>query len=294
MDGILVVDKPQGLTSHDVVTLARRALGETHLGHTGTLDPLATGVLPLAAGRATRLVQFLMASEKEYEARIRFGLTTDTYDVTGQEVTRVDATPRRAAVEAALGTLTGEYLQAPPAYSAKKIGGRRAYELARAAQVVEPTPVMVTVRRLELVTFDDITATVRLTCSAGFYVRSLAHTLGALVGTGACLDALRRTRSGEFTLDQAVSVLTLQTASGDAVAAIIPMERLLLRMPVVTVTAEGRARVSHGRELGPSHVLEPAPGDAEWVRLMSPDGALLAVGARSAQPGSLHPSVVLI
>src|SRR2546426_2680869 len=234
MDGILVVDKPQGLTSHDVVTLARRALGETRIGHTGTLDPLATGVLPLAAGRATRLVQFLMASEKEYEARIRFGLTTDTYDVTGQEVTRSDATPQRTAVEAALGTLTGEYLQAPPAYSAKKIAGRRAYELARAAQVVEPTPVMVTVQRLELVTFDDITATVRLTCSAGFYVRSLAHTLGGLVGTGACLDTLRRTRSGEFTLGHAVSVLTLQTASGDAVAAIIPMERLLLRMPVVT------------------------------------------------------------
>ena len=127
MDGVLVVDKPQGLTSHDVVALARRALGETRLGHTGTLDPLATGVLPLASGRATRLVQFLMASEKEYEARIRFGLTTDTYDVTGQEVATSGAIPPRAAVEAALGTLTGEYLQAPPAYSAKKIGGRRAF-----------------------------------------------------------------------------------------------------------------------------------------------------------------------
>ena|SRR3989441_3985782 len=294
MDGVLVVDKPQGLTSHDVVALARRALGETRLGHTGTLDPLATGVLPLASGRATRLVQFLMASEKEYEARIRFGLTTDTYDVTGQEVATSGAIPPRAAVEAALGTLTGEYLQAPPAYSAKKIGGRRAYELARAAHAVEPTPVMVAVRRVALVTFDDITATVRLTCSAGFYVRSFAHSLGMLVGTGACLEALRRTRSGEFTLAQAVSVLTLQRAPGDTASAVVPMERLLWQMPRVTVTAEGHDRVSHGRELGPSHVLEAAPGDSAWVRLMSTEGALLAIGARSARPGSLHPSVVLI
>jgi tRNA pseudouridine55 synthase len=294
MDGVLVVDKPGGLTSHDVVMLARRALGETRLGHTGTLDPLATGVLPLAVGRATRLVQFLMASGKVYEARIRFGLTTDTYDVTGQETTRSGATPGRAAVETALGTLTGEYLQAPPAYSAKKIGGRRAYELARSAQAVEPTPVMVTVGHIELVTFDDITATVRLTCSAGFYVRSFAHTLGALVGTGACLDALRRTRSGEFTLDQAVSVRTLQEAPADAVAAIIPMERLLPQMPMVTVTAEGRTRISHGRELDASHVLGPRPGGAAWVRLMGSDGALLAVGAGASRPGSLHPSVVLI
>lgn len=294
MDGVLVVDKPQGLTSHDVVTLARRALGETRIGHTGTLDPLATGVLPLAVGRATRLVQFLTASEKEYEARIRFGLTTDTYDVTGREVTRSDARPQRAAVETALGTLTGEYLQPPPAYSAKKIAGRRAYELARAAQAVEPTPVMVTVRRVELVAFDDSTATVRLTCSAGFYVRSFAHTLGAIVGTGACLDALRRTRSGEFTLDRAVTVLTLHGPAADAIAGIVPMERLLPQIPKVTVTAEGCTRVAHGRELGPSHVLEPSPPDAAWVRLMNADGELLALATPAARPSSLHPSVVLI
>jgi tRNA pseudouridine55 synthase len=294
MDGVLVVDKPQGVTSHDVVSLARRALGERRLGHTGTLDPLATGVLPLAVGRATRLVQFLTASDKEYEARVRFGLTTDTYDVTGREVTRSDARPQRASVEAALGTLTGEYLQTPPAYSAKKIGGRRAYELARAAQSVQLPPAMVAVRRVELLTFEESTATVRLTCSAGFYVRSFAHTLGTSVGTGACLEALRRIRSGEFTLDRAVTALALDRAPAEAAAAMVPLERLLPQIPKVTVTAEGRRRVSHGQELEPSHVLESPPMDAAWVRLMTGEGMLLALATPAARPGSLHPSLVLI
>jgi tRNA pseudouridine55 synthase len=294
MNGILVIDKPQGLTSHDVVALARRALGETRIGHTGTLDPLATGVLPLAVGRATRLVQFLTASEKEYEARIRFGLTTDTYDITGQEVARSEARPARAAVEAALAPLTGEYLQTPPAYSAKKIAGRRAYQLARAAQAVEPPPVMVTARRVELVAVDDDTATVRLTCSAGFYVRSFAHTLGQSVGTGACLEALRRLRSGEFTLEGAVTAATLQSAPAEAVAAIVPLGRLLPQMPRVIVTTQGRARLAHGQELERSHVVEVAPADAPWVRLMNAEGALLALATPSTRPGSLHPSVVLI
>ena len=131
IDGVLVLDKPQGLTSHDVVAVARRALGERRIGHTGTLDPLATGVLPLACGRATRLVRFLTASDKDYDATIRFGLTTDSYDVTGTETSRSGRLPERDAVERALATLTGSYLQTPPAFSAKKVAGRRSYDMAR-------------------------------------------------------------------------------------------------------------------------------------------------------------------
>src|SRR5688572_28609279 len=168
MDGVLVVDKPAGLTSHDVVAAARRAFNEQRIGHTGTLDPMATGVLPLAIGRATRLVRFLTASDKDYDATIRFGLTTDTYDITGSETSRSDRRPDRDAIERALSSLTGEYLQMPPAFSAKKVGGRRAYDLARQDEPVALTAVPVRVARADLLEFDGIDARVTLTCSAGF------------------------------------------------------------------------------------------------------------------------------
>ena len=148
MDGLLVVDKPEGLTSHDVVSAARRMLGEKRIGHTGTLDPLATGVLPLACGRTTRLVRFLSAAHKTYEATILFGVTTDTLDVMGAETSRSSSTPTRAALSEALSALTGDYLQTPPLYSAKKVGGRRAYDLARRDEPVELKAVPVTVTSL--------------------------------------------------------------------------------------------------------------------------------------------------
>lgn len=294
MHGVLVVDKPRGLTSHDVVAAARRALRETRIGHTGTLDPLATGVLPLAIGRATRLAQFLAASDKEYIAQVRLGLATDTYDVTGREAARSDAVVTANAVRAGLRTLSGEYLQTPPPYSAKKVRGRRAYDLARADRPEQPAPVPVRVPRLELVAFDGQTATIELTCSAGFYVRSLAHELGQHLGVGGCLEGLRRTRSGEFALDQAVT-LDVITADPEAAAArILPIERLLPRLPAVTVTPDGEKRVQHGREVGSAHLAGPAPGPVEWVRLLSPGGTLLALAKPGETPGSLHPSVVLI
>jgi tRNA pseudouridine55 synthase len=150
VDGVLVIDKPEGLTSHDVVAAARRALAEKRIGHTGTLDPLATGVLPLACGRATRLVRFLTASDKDYEATIRFGMTTKSFDITGEETSHSGDIPSREAVLAAIDQLRGEYLQTPPAYSAKKVGGRRAYDFARDEEEVVLTPVPVTVSRAEL------------------------------------------------------------------------------------------------------------------------------------------------
>ena len=286
IDGVLVIDKPSGVTSHDVVAVARRAIGERRIGHTGTLDPLATGVLPLACGRATRLVRFLTASDKEYQATVRFGMTTDSHDVTGTETSRSALRPDRDAVTRALASLTGSYLQTPPAFSAKKVAGRRAYDMARREEAVELSPVPVTVTTAELDAFNGDTAQVRLVCSAGFYVRAFAHALGELAGPGACLEALRRTRSGEFTLDRPTTLEEL--SSGVPPVAVVPMERLLTTLPAVVVTAEGRDRVSHGQEV------EGASGTAEWVRLMDGAGRLVAMARPGSQPGLLHPAVVLI
>jgi len=293
MDGLLVADKPEGLTSHDVVALARRVLGEKRVGHTGTLDPLATGVLPLACGRATRLVRFLGGADKVYEATILFGVTTDTLDVTGTETGRWPNAPTRAALADALGALTGDYLQTPPAYSAKKVGGRRAYELARRDQPVALTPVPVRVTSLELLGFSGDRCRVRLTCSSGFYVRSLARDIGERCGTGACLEALRRTRSGDFSIEEAVPLDALEGAA-DAAALLIPMERLLLDLPAATVTSEGLSRVSHGQEVRPSDLADGPSPAGDHVRLLDASGALVAIAAPRQGLELLHPEVVLI
>lgn len=295
IEGVLVIDKPQGLTSHDVVAVARRTLRETRIGHTGTLDPLATGVLPLVIGRATRLVRFLTAADKEYDATIRFGITTDSYDITGTPGSRSDAIPSREAIEAAFTSLRGAYLQTPPAFSAKRVEGRRAYDLARRDEAVTLAPVPVRVARAELLEVSGASARVALTCSAGFYVRSFAHTLGQLVGTGACLEALRRTRSGDFALDMAAPFDALQDPSG-AMARIVPVRRLLPGLPAVRVTAQGRSYVAHGRELkaGDYDAIHDSRDPAAWVRIVDEAGALIAVGTQGTSSDSLHPTVVLI
>lgn len=307
MDGVLVVDKPEGITSHDVVAVARRVLRERRIGHTGTLDPLATGVLPLACGKATRLVRFLTAADKEYEAAIRFGITTDSYDITGTETGRMPGRVGRDEVVAGMAALSGEYLQMPPPYSAKKVDGIRAYALARRDEPVALKAVPVRVTGVELLAFDGEHCRVRLTSSAGFYVRSFAHALGQSVGTGACLEGLRRTRSGDFTLAGAIGIDELQgEADGEANGAagwIVPIEQLLPRFPAVTVTDEGRMRVSHGRTLEASHY-QPGPAVPEaavqgaavqeaWVRVLDAEGRLLAL-AQGAGRDCLHPEVVLI
>jgi tRNA pseudouridine55 synthase len=296
LDGVLVLDKPQGLTSHDVVAVARRCLEESRIGHTGTLDPLATGVLPLACGRATRLVRFLTSSDKDYEAVIRFGVTTDSYDVTGAEVSRSDTIPARQAVEAALQSMLGEHLQMPPAFSAKKVAGQRAYALARRAEPVALQPVRVRLTAAALETFGGGVARVTLSCSAGFYVRSFAHAIGEAVGTGACLEALRRTRSGSFSLADAITLEAVQRDPAAAPAHMVPLERLLPDLPGARVTDEGRTRISHGQDLDRAHVW---PEDvsrvaaAEWVRLLDSGGRLLALGTPARGAHALHPAVVL-
>jgi len=306
MDGVIVIDKPEGLTSHDVVVAARRLLGEKRIGHTGTLDPLATGVLPLACGRATRLVRFLSASEKDYDATVLFGVTTDTLDVTGEEVSRSGRLPSADVLVAALRSFEGEQMQVPPAYSAKKVAGRRAYELARRDEPVVLNPARVRVSRIELVEHGHDRCRISITCSAGFYVRALVRDLGERCGTGATLDALRRTRSGDFTLDEAIDLDTLgpvrdrtnpesRIPNPGLETALIPMERLLPSFPAVTVTAEGLTRVSHGQHVRPVDLMvETVLGAAEWVRLLDGGGALVGVGTPQRHSGFLHPEVVLI
>ena len=267
-------------------------LGETKIGHTGTLDPLATGVLPLAIGRATRLVRFFAASDKDYEATIRFGLTTDTYDITGREVSRTDAVPARDELIRALRTLTGEYLQPPPAYSAKKVGGRRAYELARNEHAVALAPAAVRVARADLVAFSGGRAHVVLTCSAGFYVRSFAHTLGELTGTGACLEALRRTRSGEFRLEKAMGISRAQRAVACRIGSDSPV---CAAAPVSRGHRQLRADWTESRTVvGSSRVIMSADRrrcrPAEWVRLLNLGGDLIGMGTPGSAPGSLHPA----
>jgi len=306
MDGVIVIDKPEGLTSHDVVAAARRLLGEKRIGHTGTLDPLATGVLPLACGRATRLVRFLSAADKTYEATVLFGVTTDTLDVTGEEISRSGGVPSRDALVAALSSFEGEQMQVPPAYSAKKVAGRRAYELARRDEPVALDPVRVRVLGIELVEYRNDRCRISLSCSAGFYVRALVRDLGERCGTGATLDALRRTRSGDFSLDEAVDLDALgpirdrtnpesRIPNPALETVLIPMERLLPGFPAVTVTAEGLTRVSHGQQVRPMDLTAEATlGAAEWVRLLDSGGALVGVGTPQRLSGFLHPEVVLI
>jgi len=304
MNGVLVVDKPQGPTSHDVVAAARRALGERSIGHTGTLDPLATGVLPLACGKATRLVRFLSASDKAYEAVVRFGVATDSYDVAGRVIQESPVRPTRESLERAIASLLGLRLQTPPAFSAKRVGGQRAYDLARQERPVAVVPVPVTLYSAEIVAATVEDATVRLVCSAGFYVRTFAHDLGLLVGSCACLSALRRTRAGRFTLEGAVDAAALAGAGTPEGAerirrAIVPMSSLLPEVAAVQVDDIGLARVLHGQELGRQHVhplgqeaLPPVP--APWTRVLGPNGDLVAMATPGAGPGALHPAVVLI
>lgn len=302
MDGVLVIDKPPGVTSHDVVAVARRSLREPRIGHTGTLDPLATGVLPLACGRATRLVRFLTAADKEYDATIRFGLTTDSYDVSGTEISRSGLQPTRERVEQGLAALRGNYAQVPPAYSAKRVGRERAYTMARRKETVELAAVPVRVTRAELIDFSGELAVVGITCSAGFYVRTFAHTLGELAGTGACLQDLRRTRSGDFDVSAAVALDDVVERPAEAKTRAIRMEDLLPGMKAVQLTDDGRRRVVHGREVEPSQTMPMAPGSrgntsgayAGWVRLFDGLGCLVALAREHAPRGALHPAIVLI
>ena len=302
MTGALIVDKPAGPSSHEVVARVRRATGVARVGHTGTLDPMATGVLPLLFGQATRLARFLAADVKVYEARIRLGFATDTYDAMGTPETASGvraAAPDTAAVAAALAGFRGEIQQTPPPFSAKKIGGVRAYELARRSQRVEPAPVKVTVHALDLVRQDGSVVDVRVACSSGFYVRSLAHDLGIALGCGAHLEGLRRVRAGRFTIADAIALDRVEAEGPEVANRLLPPDRVLEALPAVVLSEEAVRLVAHGHSvegaewIGPSDTPGAAgTGGASAVRLLDGRGRLLAVA--EARPGRvLHPIVVL-
>jgi tRNA pseudouridine55 synthase len=295
VDGVLVVDKREGPTSHDVVALARRALGISRIGHTGTLDPMATGVLPLVVGRATRLAQYLSSSRKVYEATIRFGITTDTYDRAGTVVARCERRPTRDELDAALKPLTGTFLQTPPAFSAKSIDGTRAYDRARkhGAAAVQPKPVAVSVQRLEILAFDGETANLLVEAGAGFYVRSLAHDIGQALRTGAMIDALRRTAAGDFGLDTAVAYEELVTAGREfLIARLVPFDTLLPDRPAVVLDAGGVRRIGHGQDVGPFPHDFASSGGETVVRLLDGDGRLVGLAKPAGGQGFLHPAIV--
>lgn len=295
LDGALIVDKPPGLTSHDVVAAVRRATGVSRVGHTGTLDPMATGVLPLLVGRATRLAQYLAHGSKTYDARIRLGWTTDTYDRTGLPTSE----PRPVSIaseslERQLARFRGTFEQRPPAVSAKKVDGRRAYAVARGGQeapVLRPVPVTVQELTLQAIEQDEIT--VRVTATAGFYVRSLAHDLGQALGCGAHLAELRRTASGPFGVEQAVALDRLIGEPSRAAGLLIPMSALLPDWPAAVVTESGADRVSHGTMLLAEHVGEMPGATGGLVRVVDASGALLAIARRENGP-FLQPIVVLM
>ena len=293
MNGVLVVDKPSGPTSHDVVGRVRRALGTRRVGHTGTLDPLATGVLPLVIGRATRLAQFLSSDEKEYVADVAFGVSTSTYDALGSELPHEASAPvDLSRLDGALGEFRGTYLQTPPAFSAKKVSGKPAYELARSGASPELKPVQVTVTALEVLEQGQRRASLRVVCSSGFYVRTLAHELGRRLGCGAHLAALRRARAGTFTLADAVPLDVLEQEGVAAALRLIPLERLLPAIPSVVLTEDGVRRALHGNLLPPSAHESELPLTAR-VRLL--DGAGQLVGIAELEPGGLlHPVIVLM
>ncbi len=303
LSGVLVVDKPEGPTSHDVVTLTRRVLGVSRIGHTGTLDPLATGVLPLVVGRATRLAQFLTASDKSYEATIAFGRTTDTYDAKGREMSICPRRPTVDELAAAVDTFRGEFAQTPPAYSAKNIDGERSYELARKhvrrggtlVPPARPQAVPVTARQLDILSFDGETARLSMQVTAGFYVRSLAHDLGEALGCGAVLIALRRTRSGEFGLAPAVRLAEVLQSSREQLAAkLMPMSALLADLPSVTLRGQANLeRLKNGVEIAPDDVVRPLAAPAPIVRLLDAEGGLVGLARPGKPPGFLHGWVVL-
>lgn len=303
MDGVLVIDKPSGPTSHDVVARVRRALRTRRIGHTGTLDPLATGVLPLVVGRATRLASLLSSREKSYEAAVRLGCATDTYDAAERLAAGISPPPvpdvNRAQVERALEQFRGTYLQAPPPYSAKKIGGVAAHRLARRSTPAQPAPVTVTVSELRLTGLEGGLAQLSVTASAGFYVRSLAHELGALLGCGAHLEALRRTRAGSFALAEAVPLETVEAEGNRAAERLIPLEGLLAELPAVRLSEHGARRASHGNDIGVEDLAQSAQAAVAVatldgrVRLLDEAGHLLAI-ARQGAGGALRPAIVLV
>lgn len=305
MVGALIIDKPEGITSHDVVARVRRATGTRRVGHAGTLDPFATGVLVCCIGRATRLVRFLVGLEKEYIATVRLGFATDTQDRTGQQITPLRTSDQLSLEElrGVLDQFIGPQLQTPPMYSAKKVAGERLYRAARAGREVERGPVSIVVHTIKLLA-DAGTALegnadgtrdfwMQVRCSSGTYVRTLAHDIGERLGFGAHLAGLRRTEVGHFRLAEAVTLEELEKMSADEVSTVlVGASDMLSHLPVVTLDDERIKLVVNGRAIRLyDEGAAVAPGTSQ--RLCDRGGRLMAVGEFDPTQGLLKPRVVM-
>ena len=297
LDGILIVAKPAGPTSHDVVALVRRLAATKRVGHGGTLDPFANGVLPIFLGQATRVVEYHAGDTKGYRATVCFGAASTTDDLEG-ELTPAGVAPARAMVQAALPAFVGTISQRPPAYSAIKVGGRRAYAMARAGESVVLAEREVTIRTVDLIEWDDADperpiAIIEVTCAAGTYIRALARDLGERVGSAAYLGALTRTVSGPFLLDAAIPLDDVRSAAAGGPAGLVPLLRPvdagLDAFPIVALTTAEVAAVARGQYVLPAAGL---PASAERYRLVGPDEALVAIA--SAKDGRLAPDKVFV
>ncbi len=290
MNGVLIIDKPAGLTSHDVVNRVRRILKERSVGHLGTLDPLATGVLPLVVGNFTRLAQFYTACEKSYEGVIRFGFATDTYDAEGEATSPAQAVSLSLeSIRELAGHFCGKIEQVPPPFSAKKIQGVPAYKLARKKQDVVLAPVQVEVKEFEILSIDGDCASFRARVASGTYMRSVAHDMGQCLGCGAHLQSLRRTAVGEFTSAEARTLEELQALVGNGPPEdlFIHPRKILPTFPSVTATDEMAARIRSGRTVN-----LPELSKAKLVKVFYGQKELIAIAARVA--GTLfHPRIVL-
>jgi tRNA pseudouridine55 synthase len=297
MTGLLLIDKPSGPTSHDVVARIRKTARERSVGHTGTLDPRATGLLLLLCGKATRLSTLLMGHDKTYDARVALGVATDTDDADGEPIGKLDsARPSREELDAALAGFRGTFAQEPPAHSAKRVGGHRAYDLARADKAVPLAPVDVTVRALDCQAYDEETGAIdlRVTASSGFYVRALARDLGRVLGCGAHLATLRRTYVGDFDVTKAIPLDEAERLGEDIVQHLRSSREALPDLIEVTVTPVGLTRALHGNPLAPEHLMRhwlPPSSHTALVKVLDEAGAVVAL-ARS-RGGALHPSMVL-
>lgn len=290
MNGVLVIDKPAGMTSHDVVGRVRRVLQERSVGHTGTLDPMATGVLPLVIGKLTRLAQFYTDSEKCYEGSIRFGFATDTYDAEGEPTTPVSQErPTIDQLRQAAERFRGAIKQMPPPFSAKKIGGVPAYKLARKKREVQLEPVEIEIKEFEILGMQGDVASFRARVSSGTYIRSIAHEIGQALGMGAHLASLRRTLVAEFDITEAHTLEELETAAqrGEAESLFVHLRRVLPSLPCVTANEESAAMIRVGRAVN-----LPEMSRSRHVKVFYGQSELICIATRVA--GTLfHPKVVL-
>lgn len=272
LDGLLIVDKQKGWTSYDVVAFLRRAFKQKKIGHAGTLDPLATGVLVVAFGKAARVIEFLTADEKEYETVVCLGKTTTTHDAEGDITPVSDRQPSREEILQVLETLTGHITQIPPIYSAIRIGGERAYDLARKGKEVDIPSRVVEIKELTLLSYDYPYVTLKVVCSKGTYIRTLGSDLGGALGTGGYLTSLRRTRSGAFDLSKAVPFYK-EIPHEDIIKAIIPLPQIKLTLPEYQLSDEEAIEIFHGRRVPNTK----AYGEGEVVSLISQKSELLGV-----------------